>query len=137
MTPASPQPPRRSTSLWLWLGYWVLLFVLTHVPVPPHALHVPAGGDKALHFGLFFGLTLLGDRWLRASRRLPSVAALAAWAVAYAAYAGLDEWLQRFVGRTPSVWDWWADLSGIAVGTLLSALRRPGPAHQQHEDSAR
>ena len=120
--------PSVSRSRWLWLGYWAALFVLTHLPMPTAPRVVPEGGDKVIHFGLYLALTLLGGRQLRAGGRRPSVAVLIAWAVVYACYGGLDEWLQRFVGRTPALGDWLANLGGVAAGTLLLALSLPARA---------
>jgi VanZ family protein len=39
-------------------------------------------------------------------------------------YAAVDEWTQRFVGRSTSLTDWWADIIGAMVGLTLYALTR-------------
>lgn len=113
---------RRAT--WLWLAYWVMAFALTHVPKVPNPGRVIPHGDKLAHFLLYFVLVILGDWAIRGRGRRPAVRTYITWAIAYACYAGVDEWLQQFVHRHASVGDWIADLSGILVATLLLALRR-------------
>lgn len=109
----------------IWLGYWTLLFIATHVPVLPGA-HMPRFTDKVIHFGLFFVLTLLGGYRHAVSPRPARSRLLLPWAALYAAYAGVDEWLQQFVGRDTDVYDLVANLVGVAVATaLLAALWRP------------
>lgn len=104
---------------WIWLGYWLGMFAMTHTPVPPNTLHVPAGGDKVIHFGLFVGLVWLGTRYQLAVGGKLKLGLWIKWCLIYAAYAGADEWLQRFVHRTPSLFDWLADLAGIVITTAL------------------
>ena len=114
---------------WVWIGYWMGMFALTHVPAPMHTPPVPAGSDTAVHFALFGGLAWLGIRWRLAVDLKPRTAVWIAWAGVYMIYAGLDEWLQRFVDRMPSLYDWLADVAGVATATLLLILlhrSRPG-----------
>lgn len=114
---------------WVWIGYWMGMFALTHVPAPMHVPSVPAGSDKAVHFALFGGLAWLGIRYRLAVDLKPRLAAWIAWAGVYVIYAALDEWLQRFVHRTPSLYDWLADVAGVATATLLLYLKhrsKPG-----------
>lgn len=102
-----------------WLGYWVMLFVATHVPLPgPVALHIK-GGDKVLHFAVFMVLVLLGGTAWRLGRGGLSFAGLWAWFLVYAAYGAIDEWSQQWVGRSASMGDWLADLAGVAVATVI------------------
>ena len=108
----------------MWLGYWLAIFTVTHRPVPGGPGWQIPGADKIIHFLLYFVLVLLGGRYFRAVRPRPSVAQLLAWACAYAAYGAFDEWLQQFVDRSMSVFDWVADLLGIAAGTVLLLLKR-------------
>ena len=121
----SLQPGRyRVWTRWVWIGYWCVLFVLTHTPVEggvpapiPHA-------DKAYHFILFFLLTWLGGQHvLRLRPRAPATAFLV-WAVVYSCYAALDEWTQPLFGRIASPLDWVCDLTGIVAATVVLVLWR-------------
>jgi len=126
----SAESPRRSLTRWCWLGYWVLLLLATHWPVTaaraprfPHA-------DKLVHFALYFVLTLLGWRYVRAALPRGPAFAMCCWVVVYSAAAAVDEWSQRFItGRTPDLKDWLADVSGVILATLIARLfdRRKPP----------
>jgi VanZ family protein len=95
-----------------------------HVPLPTGAPAV-VGGDKGIHFALYFVLTLLGGRCQQAEKKPASVLLLILWAGIYTVYAAFDEWLQQFTGRVTSLGDFAADVIGILAGTtLLIALRR-------------
>ncbi len=124
MTPNRDQIGRRPRRLWLWIGYWVGMFVVTHVPIVPPGPLAVRHGDKVIHFGLYFLLTTLGGRYWLATRRRAPIVALLIWAAVYAAYGGADEWLQDFVGRTGSTADWLANVAGIMAATAMLALRR-------------
>jgi len=89
----------------------------------PHGVRFPHA-DKVVHFGMFFLLAWFGGRRLRAATGLLAGGALAAWAVVYAGYAFLDEWLQPFVGRSMTLGDWLADAGGILAATTLLAIGR-------------
>ena len=112
---------RRPRSWWLWVGAWALLAVATHVP-PNRALEQIGDADRVVHFFAYFVLAGLGAYHLRQSRSGSIVAALMGWAVVYFAYAAADEWLQRFVGRTPSVTDWLADVAGVLAATGIAMV---------------
>lgn len=125
--------PRR---WWLWVGWWTAVFVVMHVPLPEDALGGIAGADVVVHFIVFFVLTSLGASCLRNSRAGSSFSAIVLWALIYIGYAALDEWLQRFVRRTPSVVDWLFDVGGIVMATGIALmwerrsrerLSEPGP----------
>ena len=111
-------------SRWLWIGYWAGLFVVMHVPIGAGGTAIVPHGDKIIHFGLYYLLTVLGGRHLLASRQRAPVAVLLLWAAVYAVYAAADEWLQPFVGREMSLGDWIADVIGVALATLTITLRR-------------
>lgn len=109
----------RPRIFWLWVGYWMALFVVMHVPVGGPA-PVPINHfDKLVHCGLYFLLVWLGGWSLRSRGHYRSLRSLMMWAVVYVAYAALDEWLQSFVGRTMSLWDFLADMVGIVGATIL------------------
>jgi VanZ family protein len=137
MAPGDTHRPKRLRNLWLWVGYWVTLFAATHVPMPSTGRVPVRYGDKILHFGLYFLLAWLGGRYLRASRRHVSLVLLLAWAAAYTAYAGLDEWLQQFVGRSMSLGDWVADVVGLAAATATLAAARTPTALSEHDTTDR
>ena len=137
MTANRDQSGRQPRRLWLWIGYWVGMFVATHVPIAPSGLMTVRHGDKVIHFGLYFLLTTLGGRyWLTTRRRAP-IAALLIWAAVYAAYGGVDEWLQDFFGRTGSTADWLANLAGIMAATAMLALRRSSAGLSEQRSEGR
>jgi VanZ family protein len=118
---------RRHRVWWIWVGYWVILFALTHVP-PHDRLSIAVNHlDKVVHFVLYAGLTCLGGYSHRIRYRKLSVASLVSWGVIYAAFAAWDEWSQGWIGRIPSLGDWVADVAGIAVGTAFWLLLRSPP----------
>ena len=114
---------RWSWSLGLWVGYWVLLFIITHRPMPAGFALPVSWADKAAHMAAYFILAMLGGWHQRRADRRPTAGLLITWGCIYAAYAALDEWLQPFVGRTLSLSDWLADVAGIAAAMLVLTLR--------------
>jgi len=108
-----------------WILYWVGLFVATHVPVPTDLLLPVPQGDKLLHLLTYFALAMLGGRALPSQNRPNHTTRLLVWAGIYVAYAGADEWLQQFVGRTSSGYDWVVDVIGVlAATTILMSYRK-------------
>ncbi len=127
MTPGVGNRPGRSVRLGVWIVYWVVLFVVNHRPLPGSIGLPGVWADKAVHFGLYLVLTLLAGWYLSSAGRRPSVRSLLMWAAVFLVYAGFDEWLQQYVGRTMSLADFIADAAGIAAGTLVVANRRRKP----------
>ena len=125
MNPDERSPGQTRLSICVWLGYWLALFIATHLPHPPNVTLGVRHGDKVLHFLVFFVLTLLGGRHVLARRRGGSAVVLLRWGAVYAVYAVFDEWLQQFVGRSMTLGDWIADVMGIAAATFL-LLQSPG-----------
>ncbi len=107
---------------WVWLSYWAFLTTVTLVPVPDDIPVAVAKSDKVMHFVLYAVLTLLGGHVVRKIRL--SSYGLLAWGAGYIAFGALNEWLQGFVGRTPSVDDLLADAGGVAVATLWLVWKR-------------
>ena len=103
------------------------MFVATHVPIRSRGVPYLKHADKAVHFFMFFTLTWIGGRRLRASTGMIAGGALVLWGLVYAGYALLDEWLQPFVGRTMTLGDWIADATGIATASILLYLCRSKP----------
>jgi len=123
MRPLGGPAPRGRWLVVLWLGYWAGLFALTHLPKLGRAPSPIPHSDKLVHFGLFFGLTILGH--LACTRRsAPSARKTLGWSAVYLVYGALDEWLQQFVGRTPDIADWLADGAGVIAATLLVLWRQ-------------
>ncbi len=98
-------------------AYWLLLFVLTHVPNLP----VEGGfsnADKVAHFLAYALLAWLAAMALRVWHiRIPAI--LLVVLLGGAAYGALDEFLQGFTGRDTDVYDWVADVLGLSAGLLL------------------
>ncbi|MFQ5463567.1 MAG: VanZ family protein [Phycisphaerae bacterium] len=112
--------------LTVWLLYWAMIFLLTHTPISSGRLPNVYQADKVVHFGMFFGLGVLGG-WYRVSRGRPGRSArLVGLALWLGLYALLDEATQPYVGRTASVADFGADVLGILAACW--ALSRGTPA---------
>jgi len=79
--------------------------------------------DKLAHCTEYAVLGFLVARALRPERQLPLVVEVL-WVVALGAgIAGLDELFQGTVaGRSRDILDWAADVTGIAIGALISML---------------
>ena len=104
--------------------YWIAIFVLTHRPLGEIAKPPFPGADKVAHFVLYFGLTWIGAWRLRANQAGPGLAQLLFWAGVYVAYGGIDEWLQSYVGRTMSLFDWFADVAGVVAASIVIVLSK-------------
>jgi len=103
-----------------------------HIPIKA-PVSLAGGSDKLAHFVLYATLAMLGGLSLKSSSsRVRRIRTLAVWAVVYAAYGAVDEYLQPFVGRTCSLADWVADVCGITVGTVVIGLR---PRQARNEES--
>jgi VanZ family protein len=102
-------------------SYWIVLFVLTHVP-GKKLDGLPMTGDKLAHFGAFLVLGVLLAWTASAHRRLRPAMLLLLWTV-IVAYAAVDEWLQMYVPDRFADWrDGLADGLGGAAGLLLFAV---------------
>jgi VanZ family protein len=128
----------RRIVLFLTALYWVVLFVVTHLP-PARMLHGP-GGDKLHHFLAYLVLSfMLGATLWQAfpgrRRFVPLLVLLAG-----AGYGVLDELTQIPVGRQAEVGDWVADLSGAAVAAavlfLMLRVTRPRTTELTGPDSS-
>lgn len=107
-------------AVFVFVAYWLLLFVATHVPQIPVRQPVTMF-DKVAHFFAYALLAWLAALVLRLKHRMHwgSYALLLA---GIAAYAAVDEWLQPYFGRTADRGDWIADLFGAAAGLATFAL---------------
>jgi VanZ family protein len=99
-------------------GYWLALFVGTHIPHPPQLFVSFNAFDKVLHFGAYAGLAFLISLswWLR--RAFAWRQWLAVWALT-AAFGIFDEVTQIPVGRNCELFDWFADVTGSLSGLAL------------------
>jgi len=119
MTDQPSTDRRKQLRRYLWPAWWVLMFVATHlpkIPAPPVGIR---NADKVVHFLLYFVLAMLGGRALIGAGRIKGFGTLLTWAGVCLIYAAMDEWLQQFVNRTPSVHDWLADAAGVMAATLI------------------
>ena len=120
--------------LWaLTLGYWVTLFVLTHLP--PTALPHVNVSDKLEHFlaygllSFMSGVTLWvafpNRRWVF---RVPLLIVVGA-----AAYGAFDELTQPLTHRICDIHDWYADCMGaLGAAVVLFSFQR----YVRHRTSA-
>lgn len=127
-----PSPPERRTLRIRWATRlaWVVagsclltMFIGTHLP----SISMPgfSMSDKVLHCGAFIILTMcLLTSWELTTGPLfathQSLVALLC-----AVYGAFDEITQIPVGRSCDLFDWFADVLGIAVGVLLFRYVRP------------
>ncbi len=102
------------------VGYWVVLFVATHVPVTTDlgVNHL----DKYVHFGAYALLTFAIGSVLSLWRGYRTSRSLWIWTLAVA-YGAFDEYTQQFVpNRTSSRADWYCDAAGAALGLVVLGL---------------
>ena len=105
--------------LWtgLTIGYWLLIFGLTHAPGD---MSGPVNGhDKLQHAAAFFGLTVLLCAAYNTWRGL-NVAGCLMILLVVSCYGALDEVTQQLIrGRFMSLYDWFADLVGACLGVVV------------------
>lgn len=95
------------------VGYWLTIFVLTHLP-PKDLPHVKLN-DKIEHLMAYYLLSVLLNlvlhrRWSRHADWLTLILVLA--------YGAADEITQPLTGRTCDFLDWLADGTGAALGII-------------------
>jgi VanZ family protein len=115
---------RRVAYAWLpAMAYMALIFVLSaqpRLPIAPGLL----GWDKLQHWLAYMVMGLL---LIRAAYEtpLPRISPYLLALIIGAAYAASDEYHQSFVpGRTMSIWDWLADLTGLLFALAVVYLYR-------------
>lgn len=105
----------------LLVCYWVVLFVLTHIPQVP--MPKIKNSDKFMHLGAFAVLSFLLAWAIPTRVQYPYAHTI--WALLLAiAYGAFDEFTQIPVGRTADIWDWVADSSGAVVGVIIYLISR-------------
>ena len=128
------QSPRFRFSI--LLTYWVIGFVVTHVPLPATGEVAIPNLDKLAHFCLYAGLSFFVCFWLSSHHRMP--AALYRTILLCLLYAIADEGLQMLVpSRHASLMDWLADALGSLFGAFLfraiSIFAGPKTAPEQRD----
>ena len=118
--PKQPSPSGFTRLVWwAWVGYWLLLFTVMHLPKPPGAFLAQRIGDKLVHAGAYYVLAMLGG-WAAWRKGQPINRRWALrWLIVYAVYAAFDEVLQQFVDRACQLTDWLADLVGVTLALLF------------------
>ena len=111
------QARKRRVAAAVLAGYWIVLFIGTHIPQPELVLPENTS-DKLLHFAAYFGLAFLLAMFRSTKRVLTLRDCIVTWAVV-AAFAAFDELSQMPVGRDADVLDWLTDMSGAAAGMVL------------------
>jgi len=106
----------------LLLIYWPCLFLLTHIPLGPKLLRQLGPSDKALHILFFFVLTFLLYSAFFSSAKI-ILKNRSPWLILLVLifYAAADEWLQGFMGRNRSMFDFLANLTGIISAFVILA----------------
>jgi VanZ family protein len=102
------------------VGYWLALFVGTHIPRIPKPLEMP-GGDKWQHFAAYAGLAFLLAACRSFRKPLTWRLALSVAAIVIG-YGIVDELTQIPVGRDAEFNDWLADSVGTGIGIGLLAV---------------
>jgi VanZ family protein len=129
----------KKTILLATAGYWLVLFVLTHVPV--RSAPSVSVNDKVAHFVAYFilaGLLYFAIWMYQPARRGIG------WIVLGVAmiYGAVDEVLQIPVGRSCELGDWLADVAGagamvLLIGTIRHVAGRRRNAQFKGEANAR
>ena len=100
--------------------YWIALFTMTHLPGDPVTTHVGVR-DKSAHTMAFALLATLVAWVVLLARRRFGLREAMACGLGLALYAAFDELTQPIVGRSCDIYDWGADLIGIAGGLTIIA----------------
>ncbi len=100
-----------------WFGFWITLAAILFLTLDPHSPTLHFLNDKVAHALAFFALAALGHAAWGRRRLLILLVGLAALGAAI-------ELLQSMplIGRDAELFDWIADLAGIAIWLALSAL---------------
>lgn len=102
------------------LAWAAIILVLTSIPVPQSVV-VP-GGDKTAHVVMYGVLGYLSAG--AALRSQPSWRTLLTVIVVIGIFAALDELHQQLIpGRFAERLDWFADVVGASLGSMLAVAR--------------
>ena len=111
---------RKGFFLWGPVGAYAALIFFLSALEGSQTPHLFPYSDKVAHILLYLPFGFLALRAFRPGFGQRPLGALLASAFVVSLYALSDEFHQLFVtGRTFSLWDWWSDLIGAAVGIWL------------------
>ena len=110
----------RRAAVVILAGYWLALFVATHIPKIPKALQAP-GSDKWQHAIAYAGLAFLLINYRSFGKPLTWKLTLGVAGVVIV-FGAVDELTQIPVGRDAEFGDWLADCLGALVGIGLYAV---------------
>jgi VanZ family protein len=136
VTRRSGPPGARGKRAYRWVFrllvlYMVAMFVATHIPrleTRFPGLRTWFERDKMIHFGIYFGFTMLLAFFLalrktdRALRTGVSALGYLAIAIFVAMFAAADETTQPLTGRQLDFDDWVADMIGMASALVVFSL---------------
>ena len=99
--------------------YWIVLAIVAHIPIP-QLVYQAQVSDKWLHFLAYLNLVFLLWFSVRPDGKVSWRGRLV-WLIflASAAYGGLDELLQPYVGRTKDLGDFLANVAGASAGLAM------------------
>ena len=116
------QALKRKVLILLLALYWPVLFILAHIRMPEIVRQVGAS-DKTLHFLAYMILVFLLWGAIAPYQKVHWHKATVWWLLmVVVGYGVVDEWLQGYVGRTPDVRDFLADLAGTMTSLVLLSL---------------
>jgi len=110
---------RQKITIVILVLYWIALAVAAHMKIP-QVVYEAQVSDKWLHFLAYLGLAFLLWYSVRPDGKVSWRSRLV-WLIflASAAYGGLDELLQPYVGRTKDLGDFLANVAGTSTGLVM------------------
>jgi len=109
--------------------YWPAIFIATHIPISGEFIQDAGMSDKVMHFLAY--LALVSIAWFavspfeRVNWKKNKVWIILAAVVLYGAF---DEWLQGFVGRSPDIFDFFANVSAALTALIIVTFLTFWPA---------
>ncbi|MEX0725471.1 MAG: VanZ family protein [Planctomycetaceae bacterium] len=125
---------RSKLAVMMLAGYWLVLFIGTHIHIPSDVNKVlQEGSDKLIHAAMYALLAILWAVW-RSSTTNWNWKETVQGIVVLALYGMCDELLQIPVGRHADVADWFADCVGLVAGftvwwSAIVLFPRSAPSH--------
>ena len=106
----------------LWAAFILLLTSIPGSDLPRVSFMSFRDSDKLVHAAMYAIFAWLATRTLlRTGRPLHQVILVVLLGIAL--FAAADEWHQQFIpGRSMDAFDWLADFSGAAIGTLVAVV---------------
>ena len=119
---------RHRTTLIFLILYWLVLFILAHIPMPQYVQKAGVS-DKSLHFFAYLILTFLFWITIRPDEKVNWRKSIGWWVFfIITGYGAADEIIQHLVGRTCDAIDIAANITGILTGLLLFSFLTFWPA---------